>query len=64
MSPAIPQKEAGLRIDPPVSVPSAPITNPAATAVADPVLEPPVNPCFVFHGFRTGGQAWSEEGLP
>ena len=64
MSPAMPQKEAGLRIDPPVSVPSAPITSPAATADAEPVLEPPVNPCSGFHGFRTAGQAWSVEGLP
>ena len=32
---------AMLRIDPPVSVPSAPYARPAATAAADPPLDPP-----------------------
>ena len=36
-----PQNDAGFRSDPPVSVPSAASTSPAATATADPPLEPP-----------------------
>ncbi len=41
LSPAIPQKEAGMRIEPPPSVPSANGTMSAATAAAEPPLEPP-----------------------
>ena len=41
LSPAIPVKAAGWRIEPPVSVPSAPGTSPAATAAAEPPEEPP-----------------------
>jgi hypothetical protein len=40
--PKRPQKAAGTRTDPPVSVPSASGTIPAATAAAEPLLEPPV----------------------
>ena len=41
LKPKIPQREEGTLIDPPVSVPNANGTNPAATATADPPLEPP-----------------------
>ena len=37
----MPQKDAGWRIDPPVSVPSAAMHWPAATAAAEPPEEPP-----------------------
>src|SRR5438477_3095537 len=40
-SPTIPHTEAGQRIDPPVSVPGASATTPAATAAPDPPLDPP-----------------------
>src|SRR5271169_2528807 len=39
--PTTPQKEAGSRIEPPVSVPSAPRHSWAATAAADPPDDPP-----------------------
>ena len=39
--PTIPVKAAGWRIEPPVSVPSAPGQSPAATAAAEPPEEPP-----------------------
>src|SRR5919199_6942879 len=41
-SPKTPQKEAGMRMEPPPSVPSANGVTPAATEVAAPALEPPV----------------------
>ena len=37
-----PQKELGVRMDPEVSEPSAKVTRPAATAMADPLDEPPL----------------------
>ena len=40
--PRIPQKLAGRRTEPPVSLPTAKSTTPAATAEADPLDEPPV----------------------
>src|SRR6185312_14074259 len=40
-TPTTPQKPAGCRIDPPVSVPSAATANPAASAAAKPPLDPP-----------------------
>jgi hypothetical protein len=42
LRPATPQKDAGIRMDPPVSLPSASGTTPAATAAPDPPLDPPV----------------------
>jgi hypothetical protein len=39
--PTIPLKAAGTRPDPAVSVPSAKLTIPAATATAEPELDPP-----------------------
>ena len=40
-SPTIPQNDAGMRTDPPMSVPSASATQPVATATAEPPDEPP-----------------------
>jgi hypothetical protein len=40
-NPTIPQKEAGMRTDPPMSVPSARLAHPVATATAEPPDEPP-----------------------
>ena len=40
-TPTTPQSAAGWRIEPPVSEPSASGAYPAATAAADPPLEPP-----------------------
>src|SRR5437867_10985094 len=41
LRPTTPQSDAGWRTLPPVSVPSAHTTSPAATAAAEPPLEPP-----------------------
>src|SRR5215467_7497061 len=41
LMPATPQSAAGIRMEPPVSVATAAGTSPAATAAADPPLEPP-----------------------
>src|SRR5262249_34133831 len=41
LKPATPQREAGIRTEPPVSVPIAATQRPAATLVAAPPLEPP-----------------------
>src|SRR5262245_12220945 len=41
LSPTMPQQAAGRRMDPPVSVPSAPTARPAATAAPEPLLDPP-----------------------
>jgi len=48
LSPVTPQWEAGWRMDPPVSDPNAPRHISAATAAADPPLDPP--------GIRVGSQ--------
>ena len=50
LSPTTPQQAAGSLMEPPVSLPSAPTVNPAATAAAEPLLEPPAQ-CPDFHGF-------------
>ena len=47
----MPQRAAGLRMDPPVSEPRANVHIPAATAAADPPLDPPVMRSS-FQGFR------------
>src|SRR6266511_4707330 len=47
----MPQKEAGPRIEPPVSEPSAPAHRPAATATGDPELAP-AGTRERSHGFR------------
>ena len=51
--PTTPQADAGMRMEPPVSDPSAPNIMPAATAIPDPLLEPPLAR-DVFHGLRPG----------
>ena len=56
-SPATPQKQAGMRIDPPVSLPTATGTIPAATAAPEPPLEPPGTRSR-FHGFLAPPRAW------
>jgi hypothetical protein len=53
LSPTIPLSAAGCRIDPPVSVPSAPNTIRAATAAAEPPELPP-GLSSRFQGFRVG----------
>ena len=55
LSPATPQKLAGMRIDPPVSLPTATGTIPAATAAAEPPLDPPGTRSR-FHGLRVLGR--------
>ena len=45
LRPTTPQQLAGIRIDPPESLPCATGTNPAATAAAAPPLEPPAVRC-------------------
>jgi hypothetical protein len=56
LSPQHPQREAGIRMEPPVSVPSASGTTRVVTAAPDPPLEPPViRPGS--HGFRVGPHA-------
>ena len=52
--PTTPHWAAGQRIEPPVSVPSAPAARPAATATALPPLEPPVDSAGP-SGFTAGG---------
>ncbi len=52
-SPVTPQKQAGIRIEPAVSVPSVPGTRSAATAAPLPPLEPPQMRSSD-HGFRAG----------
>src|SRR5258708_187518 len=53
--PTTPQQEAGMRIDPPMSVPIATVAIPAATATALPPLEPPgVMPAR--HGLLVAGK--------
>ena len=51
--PKIAQAAAGMRMEPPVSVPTASGTTPAATAAPDPPLEPP-GTWLRFQGFRVG----------
>ncbi len=51
LSPTSPQSDAGIRIEPPPSVAVAIATRPAASAAAEPPLEPPVDSAG-FHGFR------------
>src|SRR5205085_11091533 len=63
ISPARPHNEAGPRIDPPVSDPSAIGTSPAATAAPEPLEEPPVK-CARSHGLRAGGHGRSKDGPP
>src|ERR1700691_410775 len=61
--PGMPQQAAGWRIEPPVSVPRATTANPAATAAAEPPLEPPGTRSRAT-GFRTGPYAEFSLELP
>src|SRR5213593_1602735 len=63
MRPAMPQKDAGPRIEPPVSEPIAQGASPAAMAAPEPLDEPPVK-CSRFHGLRAGGHGRSNDGPP
>ena len=54
--PTTPHRAAGWRIEPPVSEPSASGTKPAATAAAEPPLEPP-GTRLVSWGLRVGPKA-------
>ena len=56
LSPTTPQRAAGWRIEPPVSVPIAQGAIPAATAAAEPPEDPP-GTRVRSHGFRTGPNA-------
>src|SRR5262245_16697059 len=51
LMPKRPQHEAGMRMEPPPSLAWAIGTIPAATAAAEPPLEPPTE-CPGFHGLR------------
>src|SRR5205085_11939307 len=53
LRPTRPQKLAGIRIDPPPSLPCAIGTTPAATSAAAPPEDPP-GECVVFQGLRVG----------
>src|SRR5687767_8041057 len=53
LKPTMPHSDAGIRIEPPVSVPSAPKHMSAATAAAEPPDDPPATRSSA-HGFRTG----------
>jgi len=53
LSPTKPQNAAGVRTEPPPSVPWPIATMPAATAAPEPPLDPPAL-CSVAHGLRVG----------
>src|SRR6185503_12236687 len=61
--PATPHIEAGLRTEPPVSVPIAAGTKPAAVALPAPLEEPPQK-WSRFQGLRAGGHGRSNDGPP
>jgi hypothetical protein len=52
-TPTTPQKDAGWRIEPPVSVPRVAMAMPAAIAAAEPPLDPPGTRSIAC-GFFTG----------
>src|SRR3989442_13341340 len=57
LTPLIPQSEAGMRIEPPVSEPRAPRTSAAATATPQPHQGPPaVRGAVRTHGVRASPQ--------
>src|SRR2546428_11945616 len=60
MSPTTPKSDAGPRIEPPVSEPSATGTMPAATAAPEPDEEPPEK-CARIHGLRAGGHGTAND---
>ena len=55
-NPTTPHRDAGWRMEPPVSVPMVAGTKPAARAAAEPPDEPP-GTYAGFHGLRTGLKA-------
>src|SRR3954469_12603117 len=57
LMPTIPTKEAGGRMDPPVSVPVAAMAQRAATAAAEPPLDPPGTSLRV-HCHSCTGRGW------
>ena len=59
----MPHHAAGPRIDPPVSLPIAPMHNPAATATPDPDDDPDGS-SEMSHGLRAGGQGRSNDDPP
>src|SRR5260221_11101537 len=59
----MPHSDAGLRIEPPVSVPIAAAKKPAARPAPLPLDEPPEK-CSRFHGLRAGGHGRSNDGPP
>src|SRR5204863_4251908 len=61
--PTPPQQVAGFRIEPDVSPPVATVTRPAASAAADPLLDPP-GVRDRFHGFFASGNAPPSPALP
>src|SRR5512139_2386783 len=61
--PTMPHIEAGLRIEPAVSVPIAAGTKPAAVAAPEPLEEPP-GKWSRFQGLRAGGHGRSNDGPP
>src|SRR5262245_58850157 len=61
--PTTPHIVAGLRTEPPVSVPIAAGTKPAAVAAPDPLDEPPQK-WSRFQGLRGGGHGRSKDGPP
>src|SRR5688572_20606854 len=61
--PVMLHRDAGLRTEPPVSVPSAAGRIPAASATPDPLDEPP-GKWLPPHGLTAGGQGRSNEGPP
>src|SRR2546423_561908 len=61
--PTTPQKVAGLRIDPEVSPPVATVRSPAASAAAEPLLDPP-GVRERFQGFFASGNAPPSPALP
>ena len=63
LSPTVPHAADGMRIDPPVSVPSAPKHMPAASAAAAPPLDPPADRDGS-SGLRTGPKADSSLVVP
>ncbi len=63
LKPTKPQKEAGWRIEPPVSEPKVAKHKPPATAVAEPPEEPP-GTFFSLRGFKTFPKAEFSLELP
>ena len=59
----MPHHAAGPRIEPPVSLPIAPMHNPAATATADPD-DDPEGSSVTSQGLRAGGQGRSNDDPP